>query len=155
MRRHVDESNLYLKRFILLYADDTAILSDNETDLRHALGSFKTYCDTWKLNINLTKTKIIIFGKNNTRNVRPFKIGNEIIEIVQEYKYLGVYFTSNGLFTRTKAHKAMFALLRKIKTLDLLYDIQIELFDKTIKSILLYASEIWSFGKNCFRKSSA
>jgi len=61
VRRHVDESNLYLKLVILLYADDTAILSDNETDLRHALGSFKTYCDTWKLNINLTKTKIIIF----------------------------------------------------------------------------------------------
>ena len=66
---------------------------------------------------------------------------------------LGVYFTSNGLFTRTKAHiieqanKAMFALLRKIKTLDLPYDIQIELFDNTIKPILLYASEIWSFGK--------
>ena len=61
VRRHVDESNLYLKLFILLYADDTAILSDNETDFRHALGSFKTYCDTWKLNINATKTKIIIF----------------------------------------------------------------------------------------------
>ena len=64
-----------------------------------------------------------------------FKIGNEIIEIVQQYKYLGVYFTSNGLFTRTKAYiidqanKAMFALLQKIKTLDLPYDIQIELFD--------------------------
>jgi len=31
-------------------------------------------------------------------------LGNEIIEIVQEYNYLGVYFTSNGLFTRSKAH---------------------------------------------------
>ena len=41
----------------------------------------------------------------------------------------------------------MFILLRKFKTLDLPYDIQIELFDKTIKPILLYASEIWSFGK--------
>ena len=82
------EANLYLKLFILLHADDTAILSDNETDFRHALGSFKTCCDTWNLNINVTKTKIIIFGKNNTRNVSPFKIGNEIIEIVQEYGYL-------------------------------------------------------------------
>ena len=47
-------------------------------------------------------------------------IGNEIIEIVQENKYLGVYFTSIGLFTRTKSHiteqanKARFALLRNI-----------------------------------------
>ena len=41
MRRHVDEANLYLKLFVLLYADDTAILSDSETDFRHALGSLK------------------------------------------------------------------------------------------------------------------
>ena len=73
VRRLVDEANLYVKLLILLHADDTAIDSDNETDFRHALGSFKTYCDTWKLNINLTKTEIIIFGKNNTRNVIPWE----------------------------------------------------------------------------------
>ena len=57
-------------------------------------------------NLTLTqrKQRLLFFGKNNTRNVRPFRIDNEIIEIVQEYKYLGVYFTSNGLFKRTKAH---------------------------------------------------
>ena len=99
MRRHVDEANLYLKLFILLYADDTAMSNDNETDFPHALCAFKTYDDTGKHNINvITKEKIISFGKNNARNDRHFRIGNEIIEIVQAYKYLGVYFTSNGLF---------------------------------------------------------
>ena len=93
-----------------------------------------------------------------TRNVRPFKICNAVIEIVQEYNYLGVYFTSNGLFTRTKAHiieqanKAMFALLRKIKTLDLPYDIQIELFDTTIKVILCASEHICSIVRYCFRR---
>jgi len=43
VRRHVDEANLYLNLFILLYADDTAILSDNETDFRHALGSLQNF----------------------------------------------------------------------------------------------------------------
>ena len=44
----------------LFYSDDTVIFSDTETDFQHALDSFKTFCDTWKLNINVTNTKIII-----------------------------------------------------------------------------------------------
>jgi len=43
VRRHVDEANLYLKLFVLLYADDTAIDSENETDFRLALGSLKNF----------------------------------------------------------------------------------------------------------------
>ena len=72
--------------------------------------------------------------------------------MVDEYKYLGLMFTKNGSFHKTKlqiadqARKAMFALLKKIKLLDLPYDIQIELFEKTIKPILLYGSEVWGYG---------
>ena len=36
-------------------------------------------------------------------------------------------------------------LIRKMKTLDLSVDTQIELFDKMIKPILLYGSEIWGY----------
>jgi len=42
--------------------------------------------------------------KKNIINDRHFKVGNEIIETVQEYTHLGVNFTSNGLFTGTKSH---------------------------------------------------
>lgn len=40
----------------------------------------------------------------------------------------------------------MFILLKKIRSLDLPYDLQVELFIKTIKPILLYGSELWGFG---------
>lgn len=74
------------------------------------------------------------------------------MEIVNEYKYLGIYFNKSGSFYKSKiqiaeqANKALFALLRKIKTLALPFDLQIELFEKTIKPILLYGSEIWGYG---------
>ena len=51
----------------LFYSDDTVIFSDTETDFQHALDSCKTYCDTWKLNINVTNTKIIICWRNDRR----------------------------------------------------------------------------------------
>ena len=129
---------IYLKMFLLLYADDTAIFSDDPSDLQNALDNFKTYCDNWKLNINLNKTQVMIIGKGNTmRNItHKFKIGNADIETVNEYKYIGIYFTKTGSFVKTKkyiaeqATKAMFALLRKIKALSLPYDLQIDLFEK-------------------------
>eukprot|EP00105_Crassostrea_gigas_P046540 XP_019930688.1 PREDICTED: uncharacterized protein LOC109621142 [Crassostrea gigas] len=40
---------LYLKMFILFYADDTVILAESANDLQFALNEFYRYCDTWKL----------------------------------------------------------------------------------------------------------
>jgi len=62
-----------------------------------------------------------------------------------QYSVISVKFLSQGNSgvpgwdsnLRLTGSDLMFALLRTIKTLDLPYDIQIELFDKTIKPILL------------------
>jgi hypothetical protein len=45
----------------------------------------------------------------------------------------------------TSANKALFSLLKKCRRLDLPLDIQLELFDKCIKPILLYGSEVWAW----------
>ena len=74
------------------------------------------------------------------------------IEIVKEYKYLGILLGQGGSFlTRKKliadqASKAMFSFWRTIKTLQLPFDIQIDLFNKIVKPISLYGCEIWGFG---------
>lgn len=39
----------------------------------------------------------------------------------------------------------MFSLLRKIRDLNLQYDLQIDLFNKTVKPILLYGCELWGY----------
>ena len=79
-----------------MYADDTIILADSKEKLQLALNALKSYCDTWKLEINCSKTKIAIFSN---RKVVPsdynFKYGSDSIEIVEWYKYLGVILDSN------------------------------------------------------------
>ena len=47
--------------FILLYADDTAIFSENAEGLQKGLDSVKTYCDNWNLKLNVDKCKVVIF----------------------------------------------------------------------------------------------
>ncbi|MES9881062.1 MAG: reverse transcriptase domain-containing protein [Sedimenticola sp.] len=154
-RQHDNEENIcvFLKLFILLYADDTVILSETATDLQHAIDQYEQYCNHWKLTVNISKTKVVVF--TNTRNNNyQFKYQGNPLEIVPEYKYLGVYLNKNGSFTSTKKHiadqavKAMYSLLKKSRSLNLPIDMQIELFDKMVKPILLYGSEIWGFANN-------
>ena len=49
---------------------------------------------------------------------------------------------------REQANKALFSLLRKICNLSLPFDVKIDLFNKTIKPVLLYGCEVWGYG-NC------
>ena len=76
---------------------------------------------------------------------------NTTIEIVEHFKYLGVIFNFNNSFVKLKKHlfdqanKAMFALLRRNGQLNLLLDIQLELFDSLVLLILTYGCEVWGF----------
>ena len=58
-----DDLYIYLKIFILLYADDTVILSESRTDLQLALNVFGQYCAEWKLTV-----KVVICGKYKNLN---------------------------------------------------------------------------------------
>ena len=146
------EENMYafFKLFVLLYADDTAILAESSSDLQNALDTYALYCETWKLKINIAKTKVLVFSRRRLPNYE-FTMGGDRLEVVSEYKYLGVIFSKGGSFLTMKKHialqasKAVFSLLKKARSL-LPIDIQIEIFSKTIKPILLYGCEIWGFG---------
>ena len=147
-----DEFISFFRILILLYADDTVIFSDNELDMQHALNTVEDYCSEWKLTVNIEKTKLMIFGQRKINTNLKFTFNRQEIEIVKEYKYLGIFLGQSGSFLTTKkfiaeqASKAMFSPLRKIKTLQLPFDIQIDLFNKIVKPILLYGCEIWGFG---------
>ena len=58
-----DEIVIYFKLLVLMYADDTVLFSDNSYDLQKSLKKFQEYCTLWKLNVNISKTKIVIFGR--------------------------------------------------------------------------------------------
>ena len=48
---------------ILLYADDIILFSKNPEDLQNALNVLEEYCQRWKLTVNKSKTKIMVFRK--------------------------------------------------------------------------------------------
>ena len=147
----LNEMNVYLKIFCLLYADDTLVLAEKAEQLQEALNSLNTYCNKWALKVNLDKTKIIIFSKGKIRKFEPFKFGNNIVDVVADYVYLGTKFNYNGTFNKAKAKqvlqakKANFSLLGRVRQLDLAVDVFIELFERLVIPILLYGSEVWGY----------
>ena len=98
-----DDAHIYLKLLLLLYADDTIIFSDGIDSLQHALNVFEEYCTKWKLTVNISKTKIVIISRGRKCNTCHFKFQNKYIEIVDEYKYLGIFLGRSGSFASTKS----------------------------------------------------
>jgi hypothetical protein len=99
--------DLYLKLFVLLYADDTILLSEIPENLQYQLDIFNEYCTCWHLKVNTEKTKVVIFGKGNANMAKSFTLSDKELEIVDSLRYLGVLFCKNGSFhtniTRTNS----------------------------------------------------
>jgi len=88
---------IFFKLFVLLYADDTVIVAESANDLQNCLNVYSQYCETWKLTVNIDKSKIVIFSKGRPSNY-VFYYKDHPIEVVRNYKYLGILFNSSGSF---------------------------------------------------------
>lgn len=146
-----EDTVIYLKLITLLYADDTIIFAETPDDLQKSLEALNDYCNQWDLKVNASKTKIIIFSRGKVKKLPVFYLNDVIIDIVDDYKYLGIIFQYNGKFSRAQKHlydqasKAMFSLIAKSRKFSLPIDLQLELFDSLVRPILTYGCEIWGF----------
>ena len=148
-----DELEILCQLFILLYADDTIIMAENEPDFQRQLDILFDYCERNKLTVNSQKTKVMVFARSKARlkKMPIFKYGNENIEVVEDYTYLGIKFNWNGKFDKAKKElykkglKAMFAIIKKGRRLHLGMDIMLKLFDSCVVPVLLYGCEVWGF----------
>ena len=83
--------------------------------------------------VNTTKTKVVIFSKKKVRQNQSFKIKGQHIEIIDSYCYLGMLLNYNGNFCTARkkiteqAHKALFAVYRKIRNISIPVDLQLKL----------------------------
>ena len=82
----------------MLYADDTVIFANNEENLQRCLNDLQSYCKKWKLKVNSEKTKVIVFSKRKMKVKPVIELDGLILEVVDEFKYLGVQFKFNTNF---------------------------------------------------------
>ena len=144
-------NDIYSNIFLLMYADDTIIMAESPSELQAALNAHYQYCQTWELEVNTTKTKVVVFSRGKCRsNKHIFSFGSKKLETVDEYVYLGVKFNYNGKFNKSnqyiceKGTKAMFNMLRKATKLNLSIDLKSELFDCLVLPTLLFGCETYA-----------
>ena len=81
---------------ILLYADDIVLLSNCEEGLQSMLVMLGEWCSKWGLTINGNKSKVMHFRSQSVdKTVFPFTCRDETLEIVSQYKYLGLILTEH------------------------------------------------------------
>ena len=128
---------------VLLYADDLVIYSKDRDSIQKSLVALERYCDDFKLEVNVKKTKAIKFrrgGRLKSTDTLWYK--NTSVEFVNSFEYLGVTLQPTWTFTnhiRTKRIKCM-ARLCMVKNLPKLsIDCANKLFNIVLKPIITYA----------------
>ena len=109
---------------ILLHADDIVLLSRNENDLQVMLDFVNDWCKKWRMVKNRDQTNIVHFRPvRSTKTTKEFMFGEDKLDIVKSYKYLGVYLDDHLTFKETvdvlaaSASRAMLRLWNRLVAL--------------------------------------
>ena len=87
----------------IMYADDIAIISKSPKGMQHCLDKFSEFCKSWFLNVNISKTNMMVCNKAGRLSEKCiFEISGEHLSSVKEMKYIGVFksffYSNNGSF---------------------------------------------------------
>ena len=83
---------------LLMYADDTAILSETPEGLQAILDKLYEYCNKWGLKLNTTK--MVFRKRGRLRQHEQWSYNDERLEIVDNFNYLGTVLVTMGSFRR-------------------------------------------------------
>ena len=138
---------------LLLYADDIALVAENEVNLQALLDKLHDWCKKWRVLINTDKSKCVHFRRSKQRRSNfEFKIGSNSLETVDRYKYLGVIFHDKLDFTyhadalAKRAGRALEFIIGKIHCLkEFDFKSFYKLYNSCVTPILDYSASTWGF----------
>ncbi|CAA9998994.1 unnamed protein product [Nesidiocoris tenuis] len=144
---HIDNATELLSLF---YADDLALLSDSYAGMKRMLKALEEYCDLNGLTVNASKSKVMVFQRRGRRKVYEFFCARDRLEVVGSYVFLGVKFSSSGLFNQhaqmaiqkgVAAYKSMWPVIFKARAnAPATWK---ALFSSAVACTSLYACEAW------------
>jgi hypothetical protein len=134
---------------ILLFADDMVLMADGVEELERLVRKVKEYCESWHLEVNVGKTKVMVVSKDGTE-VAQVRYGQEELECVSKYPYLGTLFTADGRWEmeverRRQAGRAALCSLNRQVVWNKSVSLEVKrcVFEAMVKSRLLYGGDIW------------
>jgi hypothetical protein len=144
--------------FLLLFADDLTLLAVTITGLQNQLNVLRESATRLGLVVNMEKSQIIVFRKGGFLAAKEkWYFGIDELKVVNQYKYLGLIFSSKLSFIAAieemaaKGKKSTVEILRTLRRIDCNSPgIFFKLFDAQVLPVLLYGAEIW--GHKIYKK---
>ena len=137
---------------ILLYADDIALIAKSESDLQKMLDKLSVWCNKWKLKVNPNKSQVVHFrkGPSVARTMFTFVCGDDNLNVVDSYRYLGLIFTEFLDFTvmskavAQSATRALGLVIAKCKAHGgVPHSVFTQLYDALVQPIIDYGASVW------------
>ncbi|TWW67234.1 hypothetical protein D4764_02G0002750 [Takifugu flavidus] len=132
----------------LLFADDVVLLASSARDLQLSLDRFAAACEVAGMKISTSKSEAMVLDRKKVECL--LRVKEEILPQVEEFKYLGVLFTSEGRMER-EIDRRIGAASAVMRTLHRSVVVKRELSRKAKLSIyrsifvptLTYGHELW------------
>ena len=157
----------------LLYADDVVLMAETDEELQGLIQIVDDFCNQWHMDLNLTKSKAMVipakYGKCTCACKSPPQIcsclcrssssccsfphrwvcGDKTVPVVDEYKYLGIWFTSNLRWDRhidymlAKARRRSASLRRMQCNNRIPGRAKLLVWKSYVRPLLDYGCEVW------------
>ncbi|TWW61291.1 hypothetical protein D4764_05G0013810 [Takifugu flavidus] len=136
----------------LLFADDVVLLAPSARDLQLSLDRFAAACEAAGMKISTSKSEAMVLDRKKVECL--LRVKEEILPQVEEFKYLGVLFTSGGRMER-EIDRRIGVASTVMRTLHRSVVVKRELSRKAKLSIyrsifvptLTYGHELWREGE--------
>uniref|UniRef100_A0A8C6KI17 Reverse transcriptase domain-containing protein n=1 Tax=Nothobranchius furzeri TaxID=105023 RepID=A0A8C6KI17_NOTFU len=136
----------------LLFVDDVVLLASSSSDLQLLLGRFAAECEAAGMRISTSKSETMVLDRK--RVACQLRVGGEVLPQVEEFKYLGVLFTSEGRRDREidrrigSASAVMRTLSRSVVVKrELSQNAKLSIYWLIYVPILTYGRELWVMTK--------
>ncbi|KAK3511322.1 hypothetical protein QTP70_000380 [Hemibagrus guttatus] len=141
----------------LIFADDDVLLALSSLDLQHALGRFE--CEAAGMRVSTSKSEAMVLDRKKV--ACTLQVGGEVLPQVEEFKYLGVLFTSEGRMDHEidrwigAAAAVMRSMYRSVVVKkELSQKTKLSIYQSIYVPTLTYGHELWVKRKGTERVSS-
>ncbi|KAK3555566.1 hypothetical protein QTP86_022023 [Hemibagrus guttatus] len=132
----------------LIFADDVVLLAPSSLDLQHALGRFAAECEAAGMRVSTSKSEAMVLDRKKV--ACTLQVGGEVLPQVEEFKYLGVLFTSEGRMDHEidrqigAAAAVMWSMYRSVVVKkELSRKAKLSIYQSIYVPTLTYGHELW------------
>lgn len=138
---------------LLMYADDLVLFAEDRVTLQDMIDKLAEYCRAWGLVVNLNKSKTLVFRNGGRKSIMDtWAFDGNVIETVNEYRYLGVLFTYNLSFNKHLDEKLVTSKsainqtwAKFVRNKNILSSNKYRMFEAVARSMMCYGGQVWGF----------